>query len=320
VRGWSSNAAATTSHSIWDARREERLRSQPWEKPGPFAGIEARAEGTTGPARIDHHSPRKGTTPNLSGIHLMSILRLPGKRELAASLVAVVGLACTTMATPSLQATKSPTFHGAKVNAGSVACSHSGKGLVLTLSDDFVVPDTPAPHWQVVDSRGNAYLLNLLKIKGDKVNKTITVPGYVHDVAKVQIWCAFAETLLGETDLVCSHVAGNTVDAGMQFGHRSSMFMGAKANKGFVTHALENGKSVLVLSDDFVVPDTPAPMWQLVDSSGNVYLLNRLKIKGDKLNKTLVIPPFVKDVAKVQIWCAFAEVLLGEAAFEKAVM
>jgi hypothetical protein len=125
-----------------------------------------------------------------------------------------------------------------------------------------------------------------------------------------------AGTLLGETDLVCTHAA----EAGMQFGHESTRFTGAKANKGFVTHAIENGKSVLVLSDDFVIPDTPAPMWQLVDSSDNVYLLNRLKIKGDKLNKTLVIPPFVKDVAKVQIWCAFAEVLLGEASFEKPVL
>jgi len=241
---------------------------------------------------------------------------LPEARVFAASLVAIVGLSCTTLATQDVKSTKSPVFHGAKVNAGTVSCKHDAKGLVLTLSDEFVVPDTPAPHWQVVDSRGNAYLLNLLKIKGDKLNKTIMVPSYVHDVAKVQIWCAFAETLLGETDLVCTHA----VEAGMQFGHKSSMFAGAKANKGFVTHTIESGKSVLVLSDEFVVPDTPAPMWQLVDSSGNVYLLNRLKIKGDKLNKTLVIPSFVKDVAKVQIWCAFAETVLGEASFDKAVM
>jgi hypothetical protein len=76
---------------------------------------------------------------------------------------------------------------------------------------------------------------------------------------------------------------------------------------------------VLRLSDDFVIPDTPAPHWQLVDSKGNTYLLNRLKIKGDKYNQTLVVPAYVKDVAKVQIWCAFAEVLLGEASFEKPV-
>ena len=96
-------------------------------------------------------------------------------------------------------------------------------------------------------------------------------------------------------------------------------FAGVKANKGTVTHKLENGKSLLVLSDDFVVPDAPAPHWQLVDSRGNAYLLNRLVIKGDKLNKTLAVPSYVPDVAKVQIWCAFAEVLLGEASFEKPV-
>jgi hypothetical protein len=246
----------------------------------------------------------------------MRSFHLTEARAFAASLVAVVGLASTTMATQDLKASTSPLFHGTKVNAGTVSCKHDSKGLVLTLSDEFVVPDTPAPHWQVVDSRGNTYLLKRLEIKGDKLNKSITVPSYVHDVAKVQIWCAFAETLLGETDLVCTHA----VEAGMQFGHKSTMFAGSKANKGFVTHTIENGKSVLVLSDEFVVPDTPAPHWQLVDSMGNVYLLNRLKIKGDKLNKTLVIPPFVKDVSKVQIWCSFAEVLLGEASFDKPVL
>lgn len=210
---------------------------------------------------------------------------------------------------------KSPVFHGAKVNAGTVTCAHDSKGLVLTLSDDFLVPETPAPHWQVVDSRGNPYLLNRLMIKGDKLNRTIAVPSHVPDVARVQIWCAFAEVLLGETELVCAHAT----EAGLQFGHKSSMFAGAKANKGFVSHVLEGGKSVLVLSDDFVVPETPAPHWQLVDSAGNTYLLNRLMIKGDKLNKTLAIPPFVKDVAKVQVWCSFAETVLGEATFTKAV-
>ena len=49
-----------------------------------------------------------------------------------------------------------------------------------------------------MDSHGNAYLLQRLKIKGDKYNQTIEVPSYVHDVAKVQIWCAWAEVLLGE--------------------------------------------------------------------------------------------------------------------------
>src|SRR5262245_13500398 len=244
----------------------------------------------------------------------MFTFRLPGLRALAASLTSLVTLAAFAVAQDA-KAMKSPTFHGAKVNAGSVTCSHAKGQMTLTLSDDFVIPDTPAPHWQVVDSRGNAYLLNRLAIKDGKLNKSVTVPAYVPDVAKEQRWCAFAETLLGETDFVCRHVE----EAGMQFGHKSTPFAGAKANKGFVTHQLVDGKSVLVLSDDFVIPDTPAPHWQLVDSKGNTYLLNRLKVKGDKFNKTLVIPPFVHDVAKVQIWCSFAEVLLGEASFAEPI-
>jgi hypothetical protein len=90
------------------------------------------------------------------------------------------------------------TFSGAKVNVGTVTHSKQGNAEVLTLSDDFKVPDTPAPHWQVVDSNGNTYLLQRLVVKGDKLNKSITLPAYIHDVAKVQIWCAYAEVLLGE--------------------------------------------------------------------------------------------------------------------------
>jgi hypothetical protein len=67
------------------------------------------------------------------------------------------------------------------------------------VSDEFVVPDTPDPHWQIVDSKGNVYLLQRLPIKGDKVNRTVELPSYIKDIAKVQIWCGFAETLLGET-------------------------------------------------------------------------------------------------------------------------
>jgi len=102
--------------------------------------------------------------------------------------------------------------------------------------------------------------------------------------------------------------------------HTSSNFMGPKANTGRVTHSRMGDRQVLTLSDDFKVPDTPAPHWQVVDSKGNVYLLQRLMIKGDKLNKTITLPSYIKDVAKVQIWCAWAEVLLGEATFETVQM
>jgi hypothetical protein len=104
--------------------------------------------------------------------------------------------------------------------------------------------------------------------------------------------------------------------------HTSSQFQGPKANKGHVTHSNRDGKSVLTLSDDFVVPDTPDPHWQVVDSDGNVYLLDKLKTKaliGDKFKKEIEVPTYVKDVVKVQIWCAWAEANLGEATFETPV-
>jgi len=42
-------------------------------------------------------------------------------------------------------------------------------------------------------------------------------------------------------------------------------------------------------------------------------------VKGDKVNRSIMVPAYVPEVAKVQIWCAFAETLLGEAAFDKPV-
>jgi hypothetical protein len=97
--------------------------------------------------------------------------------------------------------------------------------------------------------------------------------------------------------------------------HTTGPFMGVKANTGTATHTKVNGRNVLTVSDDFVVPDTPAPHWQVVDSKGNVYLLQQFKIKGDKTNRSITVPAYVKDVAKVQVWCSFAEALLGEASF-----
>ena len=96
----------------------------------------------------------------------------------------------------------SKSFQGVKANTGTVTHVQDGNKEVLTLSDDFIVPDAPAPHWQIVDALGNTYLLEALKIKGDKINRQITLPAYIHDIAKVQIWCAWAETLLGETSFV----------------------------------------------------------------------------------------------------------------------
>jgi hypothetical protein len=103
---------------------------------------------------------------------------------------------------------------------------------------------------------------------------------------------------------------------GMGMGHTTNAFKGVKVNGGTVTHSKQGARNVLTLSDDFKVPDTPAPHWQVVDSKGNVYLLQRLKVKDDKYNKSITLPAYIPDVARVQIWCSWAEALLGEAAFE----
>src|ERR1043165_4287750 len=102
--------------------------------------------------------------------------------------------------------------------------------------------------------------------------------------------------------------------------HTSSHFQGPKANTGTVSHYVENGKSMLNVSDDFKVPDTPAPTWRVVDSKGNIYTLDAFKIKsGNNEKREVVVPSYIPNIAKVQVYCAWAEVLLGEASFSSAV-
>jgi hypothetical protein len=90
-------------------------------------------------------------------------------------------------------------------------------------------------------------------------------------------------------------------------------------NAGTVSHEVKSGKHVLTLSKDFPVPDAPDPHWRLVDSKGNVFLLDRVKIKDDRINTSITVPDYVSDIAKVEIWCAFVEVVLGEASFVKPI-
>jgi len=136
---------------------------------------------------------------------------------------------------------------------------------------------------------------------------------------------AISSSKLGFLTMV---LAAGVFAAGQGFAadaHTTSKFEGAKANSGTASHARSGNNDTLTWSDDFKIPDTPAPHWQVVDTKGNVYLLNRLKIKGgvlggEKDNRTITIPSYVHDVAKVQIYCAWAEALLGEASFSKPVM
>jgi hypothetical protein len=125
-------------------------------------------------------------------------------RKIRIGLLTIAALALTAALASAQNRTTKP-FSGAKVNAGTVTYSVKDGKAVLTLSDDFKVPDTPDPHWQVVDSRGAVFTLQRLGVKSlgglakDRVNMSITLPAYVRDIAKVQIYCAWAEAVLGET-------------------------------------------------------------------------------------------------------------------------
>jgi hypothetical protein len=134
-------------------------------------------------------------------------------------------------------------------------------------------PTRPRRTGKIVDSRGDVFLLQRLMVKdingkmvggkpAERLNRTIVVPSYVPDIAKVQIWCAFAETLLGETTfdsvvMLDSATMGEPQpptaamgDPSMSDTHMSSKFQGVKVNTGFATHTRKNGKSILTLSDD----------------------------------------------------------------------
>jgi hypothetical protein len=106
-----------------------------------------------------------------------------------------------------------------------------------------------------------------------------------------------------------------------QASHVSGQFHGTEVNTGRVTHSMEGNKNILTLSDDFKVPKGPDLHWQVVDSKGETFMLQRLLIKGgtlkgDKLNKSITVPAYVSDISKVQIYCAYVEMSLGEASFE----
>jgi hypothetical protein len=98
----------------------------------------------------------------------------------------------------------------------------------------------------------------------------------------------------------------------------STPFAGPKANTGTVSLSGGGASRMLTLSDDFKAPEAPDPHWQVVDSKGRIYLLQKLTVKGltgDKMNRSIAVPAYISDVAKVQFWCAYAEVVLGEASF-----
>lgn len=129
-----------------------------------------------------------------------------------------------------------------------------------------------------------------------------------------------------QTTLLAVAVLAMTSTLALAQGHTSTKFSGSAVNAGTVTSAAKDGKIILTLSSDFQVPGTPDPHWQVVDSKGNTYLLQRLGVKSlggiakDRVNMTITLPAYIKDVAKVQIYCAWAEAVLGEATFSSPAM
>src|SRR5215207_6005971 len=121
---------------------------------------------------------------------------------------------------------------------------------------------------------------------------------------------AFGAALIGALAVAPTVAAAQT--------KTSRPFAGVKANTGSVNLSTNGNVRTLTLSDDFKAPDAPDPHWQVVDNEGRVYLLQKLTVKGltgDKMNRSINLPAYIKSVAKVQFWCAYAEVLLGEAPF-----
>ena len=90
-------------------------------------------------------------------------------------------------------------FEGPKANTGTATYSVENGKRILRVSADFKVPDTPAPTWRVIDSKGNIYTLDAFKVKaGSGEKREVMVPAYVRDIVKVQVYCAWAEVILGQ--------------------------------------------------------------------------------------------------------------------------
>lgn len=138
------------------------------------------------------------------------------------------------------------------------------------------------------------------------------------------LFAVVAFATLTSTAAFANHTPSHRQDmkSGMKAGTTmtSTAFKGIEVNGGTVTFGMKNGAGVLIVSSDFTIPKSPAPHWQVVDAKGNTYLLNQFRIAGDKTNLSITLPKYITSVSKVQVWCSFAEVVLGEAQFAKPMM
>ena len=95
----------------------------------------------------------------------------------------LAALALLPVTAVAADAQTSSTFKGDKVNQGTVTHTIRGGQSVLTLSEDFKVPETADAHWRIIDSHGTGYLLQRVVVKPDKTNRMIILPPYIKEVA-----------------------------------------------------------------------------------------------------------------------------------------
>ena len=67
-------------------------------------------------------------------------------------------------------------FEGVKANTSMAAQAREATGDTRAASEDVRIPETAAPRWQVVDSKGTAYLLTPLQTKDGKASVEYVVP------------------------------------------------------------------------------------------------------------------------------------------------
>ena len=91
------------------------------------------------------------------------------------SMVAAAGLFGASNGFPADGHTTS-NFEGVTANPGVTTQAREATGDTRAASDDVKIPETPAPRWQVVDSKGNVYLLTPLQTKDGKASVEYVVP------------------------------------------------------------------------------------------------------------------------------------------------
>ena len=89
-------------------------------------------------------------------------------------------------------------------------------------------------------------------------------PSFLARPASIAVLSASLVTLGVAYTASADHEPGHAQTAAMKTETRTTnQFAGPKANTGTATLRTENGRRTLTWSDDFTIPQTPAPHWQV---------------------------------------------------------